>query len=56
MRAAINDITGDKIRSKSNNSNYSDNYDKIFGNKNKESDPQGDDISKDNGDLNDGKS
>ena len=30
----INDITGDSLKSKANNKNYSDNYDRIFGERN----------------------
>ena len=32
---AKNEVTGDKLKSKPNSDNYRDNYDKIFGNKNK---------------------
>lgn len=32
--ATTNDITGDKLITKSNNDNYRDNYDRIFGKKN----------------------
>lgn len=33
--AARNDVTGDEIKSKTNNKQYADNWDRIFGNKNK---------------------
>lgn len=34
--ATHNDITGDALISRTSNNNYRDNYDKIFGKKNKE--------------------
>lgn len=33
--AARNDVTGDEIKSKTNNKQYADNWDRIFGKKNK---------------------
>ena len=33
--AAINDVTGDSIQSRMSNKNFSDNWDRIFGQKNK---------------------
>jgi hypothetical protein len=37
---AKNDVTGDLIKSRSQNKKYSDNYDRIFGNKNKNKDKE----------------
>jgi hypothetical protein len=43
---AKNDITGDSIKSKVNSQTYKDNYDAIFGNKNKKKDERKDETRK----------